>query len=74
MFQEVTLKIPTFQLDSKLEANEIFQKMHISQIFIDAELDLVTTDKPLGIWHGNAYYLLIKTNTRHQQYCSYGCC
>jgi len=46
---EVTLKMPTFKLDSKLEANEIFQKMEISQIFIDAELDLVTADKPLGI-------------------------
>ena len=42
--------MPTFKLDTKLEANEIFKKMKISQIFIDAELDLVTADKPLGKW------------------------
>jgi len=47
---EVTLKMPTFKLDTKLEANEIFKKMKISQIFIDAELDLVTADKPLGMF------------------------
>ena len=41
--------MPTFKLDTKLEANEIFKKMKISQIFIDAELDLVTADKPLGM-------------------------
>ena len=55
--------MPTFKLDSKLEANEIFQKMQISQIFIDAELDLVTADKPLGIWYSYTYYLFIKTYT-----------
>merc|ERR1712024_32273 len=47
---EVTLKMPSFKLDTKLEANEIFQKMKVSQIFINAELDLVTADKPLGKW------------------------